>query len=186
MLEHREVLSQTTLPKALAVSRLVVFFYWSLCEAKDMCQLSGWRQISCLYSPVCHGPRNCAYSHNASHSQCKFKGFADPAEQPVCSLGTAKLIISIQSKEKAEGWGWPNCSPPETVNKGGEWEAKGWEVFRSNVFFDARNRRAGEEQKTFCFCSSRQFVAPGEGRAAGGRGGGSTLKLSCVSSNIDE
>lgn len=186
MLEHKEVLSQTTLSKALAVSRLVVPFHRSLCEAKDTCQLSVWGQISCLYSAVHQGPRNCAYSHNASHSQCKFKGFADRAQQPVRSLGTAKLIISVQSKEKAEGWGWPKCSSPETVNKGGQREAKGWEVFRPNVCLDAQNRRAGEVLKAFCFCSSRQFVAQGKDRAAGGRGGGSTLRLSCVSSNIDE
>lgn len=71
-----------------------------------------------------------------------------PRSQPAHSHGTAELITSVQSKEKAEGQGWRKCSSPEIVNEGGE-------VFVPHLFLDAQNRRVGAVLKIFCFCSPR-------------------------------
>lgn len=96
--------TQTSLPKVLAMSRLVVSFYHSLCEAKDTCQLPVGGQISCLYSPACQGPRNCAYSHDANHSQCKCKGSTNHAiaqpSLPASALPWRSKACYLSPKQK--------------------------------------------------------------------------------------
>lgn len=59
-------------------------------------------------------------------------------------------------------------------------------MFGPNLVLHAQSRRAGAVLKAFCFCSSRQFVARGEGSAAGGGGGCSTLRLFDVCSNTGQ
>lgn len=73
------------------------------------------------------------------------------------------------------------------MNKGGGGsEEKGQDVFGPKLFLDAWSRRASAVLKTSGFCSSRQFIAQGEGRAAGGRRRGGMLGLTLVSFNIGQ